>query len=96
MKDLTIFSEQYLGTDNPYGAPEVQRIEGDYNNCEFELDRVYQGAYTDKDGETYYQSYHWEWHMEATDRYDEVVDKQIIVDLYNEHDYTIDKESSNY
>ena len=34
--------------------------------------------------------------MEATDRYDEVVDKQIIVDLYNEHDYTIDKESSNY
>ena len=34
--------------------------------------------------------------MEATDRYDEVVDKQVIVDLYNAHDYDIDKESSNY
>jgi hypothetical protein len=96
MKDLTIFGEHYLGTENPYGAPEVQRIEGDYKNCEFELDRIYQNPYVGADGETYYESYYWEYYVEATDRYEQRVDKQIILDLYDQHDYDLDKESSNY
>tara|TARA_Y100000992_G_C20920882_1_gene329812 strand:+ start:261 stop:539 length:279 start_codon:yes stop_codon:yes gene_type:complete len=85
--EMIISSEDYLGKDNAYGAPEVQRINGDYMNSEFILDRIYYGEYTDKDGETYYESYRWEYDLAAEDRNENIVDIQIIVERYENGDY---------
>ena len=85
--EMIIYSEEYLGKDNTYGAPEVQRINGDYMNSEFILDRIYDGEYTGKDGETYYESYRWEYDVAAEDRNENVVDIQIIVERYEHGDY---------
>jgi hypothetical protein len=51
------------------------------------LDRIYDGEYTGKDGETYYESYRWEYDVAPEDRDENIVDIQIIVDRYENGDY---------
>ena len=85
-KDLIIYSEEYLGDDNVHGAPEVQRIVGEYKGSEFVLDRIYEGAY-EEDGETYYNSFNWDFEEAPFDEDSDEVDIDEVVELYKYDDY---------
>lgn len=90
VKDLIIEQEYYLTGEeamNERGAPQIQRIHGEYKDCGFILDRVYEGEYTDKDGEVYYEGYQWMWDVPAEDRDDNEIDVMEVVDLYEADDY---------
>ena len=89
-KDLIIEQEYYLTGEEAMserGAPQIQRIHGSYKDSAFILDRVYEGEYTDSDGETYYEGYQWMWDIAAEDEKEEEFDVMEVVDLYEHDDY---------
>ena len=61
-KDLAIFGYDMIGDSNPWDAPEVELWIGEYKNSNFILGRIYEGEYEGDDGETYYNSFYWEFH----------------------------------
>ena len=61
-KDLVIFGYDMIGDSNPWDATEVELWIGEYKNSDFILGRIYEGEYEGDDGETYYNSFYWEFH----------------------------------
>ena len=95
-KDLIIQGYDMIGTPNPWNAPEVELWVGDYKNSDFILGRVYEGEYKDDDGETYYNSFHWEFHRHPKDENNYPIDESVIVDLIDEMDFDTEYENTRF
>ena len=95
-KDLVIFGYDMIGDIHPWGAPEVELWIGKYKESDFILGRVYEGEYQDDDGETYYNSFYWEFHKAPKDENNERFDESLIVELIDYMDYDSNFQNSKW
>ena len=95
-KDLVIFGYDMIGDSNPWDAPEVELWIGEYKNSDFILGRIYEGKYEGDDGETYYNSFYWEFHEAPKDEKNKRVDESLIVELIDYMDYDSDFQDSKW
>ena len=95
-KDLVIFGYDMIGDSNPWDAPEVELWIGEYKNSNFILGRIYEGEYEGDDGETYYNSFYWEFHEAPKDEKNKRVDESLIVELIDYMDYDSDFQDSKW
>jgi len=96
MKDLIIFGNDMIGDENPWDAPEVELWVGSFKGSDFILGRVYEGEYEGDDGETYYQSFSWDFHEPARDEAGDRIDVDVIVELIDFMDYDFQKSSDQW
>ncbi len=89
-KDLIIFGSGMIGNSNPWDAPEVELWIGEYKNSEFILGRIYEDEYEGDEGETYYNSFYWEFHEAPLDENNVSVDTSVIAELIDFMDYDND------
>ena len=95
-KDLVIFGYDMIGDSNPWDAPEVELWIGEYKNSNFILGRIYEGEYEGDDGETYYNSFYWEFHEAPKDEKNKRVDESLIVELIDYMDYDSNYQNSKW
>ena len=95
-KDLVIFGYDMIGDSNPWDAPEVELWIGEYRNSNFILGRIYEGEYEGDDGETYYNSFYWEFHEAPKDEKNKRVDESLIVELIDYMDYDSNYQNSKW
>ena len=95
-KDLVIFGNEMIGDTNPWNAPEVELWVGEYKEQSFILGRVYEDEYEGDDGETYYNSFYWEFHESPKDENNERICESVLVELIDYMDYTSDSQKNKW
>lgn len=95
-KNLVIFANDMIGESNPWDAPEVELWIGQYKKSDFILGRIYEDEYEGDDGETYYNSFYWEFHEAPLSEDNERIDVSLIVELIEFMDYDFQSDKNKW